>query len=324
MEYSVAIRTLGMGGKSYQKMLDSLQAQTPRPSAIIVYIAEGYSLPQETVGIEQYVYVKKGMVAQRALAYDEVSTEYCLFLDDDVYLPPHAVETLYNEMIEHDAQVISPCVFANHEVSVKDKIRLSLLGREVCRLWGQKWGYKVLRNAGFSYNNRPTKQVYESQTNAGPCFFCRKEDFLKIHYAEELWLDKPYYAFPDDQVMFYKMYKSGLKVLTSFDSGIIHMDASSTVTNSNEKTEKLIYSEYRNKLIFWHRFIFLLESNPFLRCWSAVALAYTYGVQALKYSIKYMLGDNAMPMAYKNGVMDGVAYLKSREYKELPKIRNER
>lgn len=324
MKYTVVIRTLGKGGSLYQKMLDSLLSQSLLPTSIVVYIAEGYPLPQETVGIEHYVYVKKGMVAQRALVYNEVSTEYCLFLDDDVYLPPYAVETLYNEMTEHNAQVISPCVFANHKVSVKDKIRLSLFGREVCRPWEQKWGYKVLRNAGFSYNNRPTKQVYESQTNAGPCFFCRKEDFLKIHYEEEMWLDKTYYAFPDDQVMFYKMYKSGLKVLTSFDSGIIHMDASSTVTNSNEKTEKLIYSEYRNKLIFWHRFIFLPEKNPFLRCWSAVALAYTYGIQAIKYGIKYMLGDKAMSMAYKNGVTDGILYLKSCEYKRLPKIKNER
>lgn len=324
MEYTAVIRTLGKGGSLYQKMLDSLLCQTLPPTAIIVYIAEGYPLPKETVRTERYVYVKKGMVAQRALAYDEVSTEYCLFLDDDVYLPPHAVETLHSELTEQNAKVISPCVFANHKVPVKDKVRLSILGREVCRLWGQRWGYKVLRNTGFSYNNNPTKRVYESQTNAGPCFFCRKEDFLKIHYEEELWLDGTFYAFPDDQVMFYKMYKSGLKVLTSFDSGIIHLDASSTVENSKEKTKKLVYSEYRNKLIFWHRFIFLPEKNPLLRLWSVIALLYTYGIQGIKYGIRYMLGDKDMPTAYKNGLADGLSFLKSTEYKVLPLIRNER
>ena len=324
MEYTAVIRTLGKGGNLYQKMLDSLLCQTLPPTAIIVYIAEGYPLPKETVGTERYVYVKKGMVAQRALAYDEVSTEYCLFLDDDIYLPPYAVETLYNELREQDAQVISPCVFANHKVPVKDKIRSSILGREVCRLWGQRWGYKVLRNTGFSYNNNPAKKVYESQTNAGPCFFCRKEDFLKIHYEEELWLDGTFYAFPDDQVMFYKMYKSGLKILTSFDSGIIHLDASSTVEKSEEKTKKLVYSEYRNKLIFWHRFIFLPEKNPLLRLWSVIALLYTYGIQGIKYGIRYILGDKDMPTAYKNGLADGLSFLKSTEYKVLPLIRNQR
>ncbi|EIY26947.1 glycosyltransferase [Phocaeicola dorei] len=321
MEYSVAVRTLGTGGKSYQKMLDSLKTQTIRPSAIIVYIADGYPLPKETVGLEQYVYVKKGMVAQRALEYNEVTTEYILFLDDDVYLPPHAVETLYKEMARNHAQVISPCVFANHQTGVKDKIRGTLLGREVCRLWGNRWGNKILRTAGFSYNNHPVKPVYESQSNAGPCFFCRKADFLQIHFAEELWLDKAYYPFPEDQVMFYKMYRSGLKVLTSFDSGIIHMDASTTVKNAEEKTEKLIYSEYRNKLIFWHRFIFLPERNPLLKIWAVAAFSYAYGVQAIKYFIQYLLGSRRMPIAYRKGVADGLSFIRSSVYRNLPKIK---
>lgn len=324
MEYTAVIRTLGKGGESYHKLLHSLLNQDLPPSSIIVYIAEGYSLPKETVGVERYVWVKKGMVKQRALTYDEVSTEYCLFLDDDVYLPPHAVATLYNELIEQDAQVISPCVFANHEVATKDKIRSSILGREVCRLWGQRWAYKILKTAGFSYNNHPVKSVYESQSNAGPCFFCRKNDFLKIHLEEELWLDEAYYAFPEDQVMFYKMYKSGLKNLTSFDSNIVHLDASSTVTNTNEKTERLIYSEYRNKLIFWHRFIFLPEKNPLLKLWSVIAIFYVYSIQGIKYYIKYMLGSKGVSMAYKNGLMDGFSFIKSNEYKKLPKVKSYR
>lgn len=320
MEYTVAIRTLGKSGKAYQKMLDSLMAQTVRPSAIFVYIAEGYPLPKETMGIERYVYVRKGMAAQRALHYEEVNTEYMLFLDDDVYLPPHAVETLYAELIEYGAQVISPCVFLNHKVGVKDKIRSSLFGREMCRLWGKRWGYKVLRTAGFSYNNNPVKPVYESQTNAGPCLFCKKEDFLKIHYEDELWLDETYYAFPDDQVMFYKMYKAGLKVFTSFDSGIIHMDAQTTIARLSEKTEKLIYSEYRNKLIFWHRFVFLPEKNLLLKLWSVMAIMYAYGIQSIKYGLKFILGNKRMPIAFKKGVVAGISFILSSEYRRLPKI----
>ena len=92
--YTVAIRTLGKAGGRYQTLLDSLARQTIPPAKILVYIAEGYAIPRETIGREQYIYVKKGMVAQRALRYDEVETEYILFLDDDVYLPDHAVESL--------------------------------------------------------------------------------------------------------------------------------------------------------------------------------------------------------------------------------------
>ncbi len=317
MQYSAVIRTLGKGGEYYQSTLDSLKAQTIKPSAIIVYIAEGYELPKETIGIEQYVYVKKGMVAQRALPYTEVQTEYMLFLDDDVYLPTNAVETLYEELQEHHGDVISPSTFSNNKIPLKDKTRLTLFGREVCRPWGQKWAYKVLRTGGFSYNNNPIKAVYESQTNAGPCFFCRKEDFLRIRYEEELWLDESYYAIPDDQVMFYKMYKRGFKVLTSFDSGILHLDASSTVQNIKEKTKKIIYSEYRNKLIFWHRFIYMPEKKMLLKLWTMMALGYAYGIQTVKYVLQCLLGNKDSFNAFRQGVRDGVDYLNSEQYNKL-------
>lgn len=156
MEYSAVIRTLGKAGEAYQTNLDSLMQQTIKPSSVVVYIAEGYPIPKETVRTEKYVYVPKGMVAQRALKYDEASTEYSLFLDDDAYLPSDAFEKMYNEMVQHDAQVISPCTFENHKASAKSKLIRTLSGKEICRLGDGKWGYKVLRTAGFSYNNNPT------------------------------------------------------------------------------------------------------------------------------------------------------------------------
>ena len=94
MEYIVVIRTLGTAGDKYQQLLDSLNKQTIQPSKILVYIAEGYYIPKETIGKEQYIYVKKGMVAQRALPYDEVDTEYILFLDDDLSFPENTVERM--------------------------------------------------------------------------------------------------------------------------------------------------------------------------------------------------------------------------------------
>lgn len=309
MQYTAVIRTLGKGGEYYQRTLDSLVSQTFPPSAIIVYIAEGYSLPKETVGCERYVYVKKGMVAQRALRYDEVQTEYILFLDDDVYLPHDGVEFLYRELMEYQGQVISPCVFPNHLASWKSKIRLTLLGREVCRLWGRRWGYKVLWNGSFSYNNNPVAGVYESQTNAGPCFLCRKSDFLTIKYEEEAWLDETPYAFPDDQVMFYKMYQKGLKVLTSYDSGIIHLDAGSSA-GGTDRTCKVIYSEYRNKLIFWYRFIYSNEKNHVLKFCKVLCIAYVYILQCLNALYKLMRGRKREVMFFFNGMRDAWFFIR--------------
>ena len=320
MDYSVVIRTLGRAGALYQKTLDSISAQTIQPQSIIVYIADGYALPKETIGIEKYVYVAKGMVAQRALKYDEVQTKYCLFLDDDVFLPPNAVEKMYNELTQNDAQVISPCTFENHKASFKSKVIKLLTGKEVCRIRDERWAFKILRTAGFSYNNNPTKSVYESQSNAGPCFFCRKDDFLKIAFHEELWLDKSPYALPEDQVMYYKMYKKGLKVLTSYDTGIIHLDASSALGQRQERSLKLIFSEYRNKLIFWHRFIFLPEKLFFMKVLSVLVIIYAYGIQALKHVLLYVLGKQDEAKAFYNGVIDALSFLTSEDYTALPPI----
>ncbi len=308
MEYTVVIRTLGKGGEYYQKTLDSLIQQSIPPSAIIVYIAEGYALPTETVHREQYVYVKKGMVAQRALQYKEVKTEYILFLDDDVYLPSTSVETLCHELQQYKGDVISPYVFYNHKKSIKEKIRLAFFGREVCRLFGSRWGLKVLSTAGFSYINHPEKAVYESQTNAGPCFLCRKRDFLKIKYEDELWLDETPYAFPDDQVMFYKMYLSGLKILTSYDSGIVHLDAGSS-TGSVDRTCKVIYSEYRNKLIFWYRFLYSNERNYLLKFWKIACIAYIYGLQSLNAGYKLIRGKREEANAFFRGAKDALNFI---------------
>lgn len=305
MKYTAVIRTLGTAGDKYQQLLDSLDRQTIKPSEIIVYIAEGYNLPKETIGKERYVYVKKGMVAQRALRYDEVKTEYILFLDDDVFLPPTAVATLYNELNEMRGDVISPCVFYNHKASLKSKIIKTITGKEVCGLWGKSWAYKVLPTAGFSYLNTPKQRVYKSQSNAGPCFFCKKENFLKIEYHEEMWLDETPYALPDDQVMFYKMHLMGLKVLTSFDSGIVHLDAGSTTANTSDRMAKLIYSEYRNKLIFWYKFIY--KSTKYWKLVSIIGILYAYVVQG----VKYMVLNRKYSSAFYEGVKDAWQYIKT-------------
>lgn len=310
MKYSAVIRTLGQAGEKYQQTLKSLMMQSCLPSKIVVYIAEGYEIPKETIGIEQYVYVKKGMVAQRALLYKEIQTEYILFLDDDVYLPSNAIETLYQEMIDNDGQVIAPALFPNHLVSFKSKLRLTLLGREVPRIYDKKWGYKVLRTGGFSYNNNPIKTVYESTTNAGPCFFCRKEDFLKIHFEEDLWLDEAPYAFPEDQVMYYKMHLYGFKLLTSFDSGIIHLDAGSTMQSSDDKILKVIYSEYRNKIIFWYKYIYKYETKIIWKLWCKVCLGYMLMLQYVLSALKLLKGKRAEVNAFLDGVKDGMEYIR--------------
>ena len=271
-EYTAVIRTLGTAGAKYQQLLDSLQAQSVVPKAIIVYIAEGYPLPKETIGTERYVYVKKGMVSQRALPYNEVKTEWMLFLDDDVYLPPKAVETLYIQLREREADVISPDVFPNAKRSLFGELMMTLSGRMRARRGDDTWGYKVMRTAGYSYNANPTLSTYWSQTNAGPCFMCKKETFLDIHFEEELWLDRLAYPLGEDQVMFYKMYLHGRKQLTSYNSGIVHLDAGDNLNPQKERM--LLYADLRFKILFWYRFLYSQEKNYFMKTWDILCLTY--------------------------------------------------
>ncbi len=317
MEYTVVIRTLGTAGEKYQILLDSLNQQTIQPSKILVYIAEGYTIPKETIGKEQYIYVKKGMVAQRALPYHEVNTEFILFLDDDVYLPETAVEQLYQYLTDRNADVISPDVFPNAERSFLGKCLMLLSGRMIARKDDGKWGYKVMRNSGYSYNNHPKPRVYWSQTNAAACFFCRKTDFLKIHFEEELWMDSLKYALGDDQVMYYKMYLSGLKQLTWFYSGIKHLDAGSSMMNE-DKEKMLIYSDFRFKTIFWHRFIYRPDKYFLSRLWSIICIGYALGFTLFISAIK--CNFDFLKLKYR-AIKEAIDFIKSEEYKNLPLIK---
>ena len=315
MKYTAVIRTLGTAGEKYQQLLNSLQQQSIQPNDIIVYIAEGYPLPKETIGKERYVYVKKGMVTQRALRYDEVQTEYMLFLDDDVFLPPTAVELLYRELQEMCGDVISPDVFPNSRRPLVSELLMMLSGRMRARRGDEKWGYMVMRNAGYSYNKNP-KGVLQSQTNAGPCFLCKKKDFLKIKFQEELWLDKQKYPLGEDQVMFYKMHKKGLRVLTSYDSGILHLDAGSSRI-SEERGKRIIFSDFRFKTIFWHRFIYRCEASFLLKIWDVICISYTFLFTLL---ISLIKGQFDIFKLKKDAIYEGVSFINSAEYKSLPTV----
>ena len=315
MQYTVAIRTLGTAGEKYQRLLNSLVAQTVQPASILVYIAEGYPIPTETIGIEQYIYVKKGMVAQRALPYDEVQTEYMLCLDDDLAFPPDTVERMFQLLQAYNADVISPDTFPNAQRPFKHELMMTISGRMSARRFDNTWGYGVMRTGGYSYNKYPRKDVYVSQTNAAACFLCRKEDFLKIRFDEELWMDSMSYALGDDQVMYYKMYLKGMKILTWYKSGFVHLDAGGNT--SPEKEEKLIYSDFRFKTIFWHRFVWQCEKSLLLKLWSIICIIYTFG---FAFGISLLKGEWNIFRLKRDAIKDGIAFLRSESYKKLPRV----
>lgn len=259
IRYSIAIRTLGKGGEKYKRELESIQQQTIPPEKVVVYIAQGYALPDFRIDREEYVYVPKGMVAQRALDYQEIDSPFILLLDDDVWLPADGVETLIREMQSNDADVIAADVFKPQNNNWKGIIR-DYLSSMFYPHTSKKWAFKVLRNASCSYNRCPERRAYYSQTAAGPASLWKKSVLLGIHYKDELWLDQLGFAWGDDQIMFYKVFCNGYKLMVSYDSCIEHLDAKSASTGYNKSSERL-YKRAMAQYLVWYRSCYQLSTN---------------------------------------------------------------
>lgn len=315
MEYIAVIRTLGTAGDKYEKLLRSLYNQTIRPQKILVYIAEGYSIPDITIGQERYIYVSKGMMAQRALTYCEVDTEYMLFLDDDLYLPDDTVEQMFFLLQQNKADVISPDIFPNASRSLKSELMMTVSARMRARYKADCWGYKVMLNGGYSYAKYPKADTLFSETNAGACFLCKKKDFLRIRLEDELWIDAVPYALGDDQVIYYKMHLNGYKILTWYTHGIIHLDGGQNYIP--EKTISLIYSDFRFKTIFWYRFIFKTTPNLFRRFFCIISFFYMI---LFSYSVSLIKCEWRVLKTKHIAIKDAIKCINSTDFKKLDHV----
>lgn len=312
-EYSVAIRTLGKAGKKYQTLLDSLLAQTHKPKKIFVYLAEGYDKPKETIGIEEIVYVSKGMVAQRALPYDEIETEWILFSDDDVSIAPDGVERLFKDGIRMDADVVVPDAFPRKDIPLSKRLFRAAMLISFPRFSGEEG--KTVSILGTDCYNRNSTGIRWSTTGAGMNFLVRKKDFLNIQFNEELWLDEAPYSLPDDKVMFYKMHLNGLKILTQYNSSFKHLDAQSAVKDkgSRDRAHKITYSSARNNMILYHKYV-LPNLSPGKKAWSRVLRAYNHLAYSSVLIALKLIGNDHLSH-YLRGRRDGRAYLANMSHK---------
>ena len=111
-KYSIVIRTLGKAGEKYQATLDSIRNLTLQPKEILVVLPEGYAFPEEKIGTEQFVFSKKGMLQQRLYGAEQTTTEYILFLDDDVSFEPSFAEKMIEPILLGMCDVTIPPQFS--------------------------------------------------------------------------------------------------------------------------------------------------------------------------------------------------------------------
>lgn len=317
MSYSVAIRTLGTSSVLLQE-LESLNCQTVKPDKILIFIAEGYDRPSYTVGIEEYRWVPKGMVQQRALKYEEIDSEYILFLDDDVVLAPNSAKLLIDAIKINSADCIGADTFKNHEMNCFKKIYVGVSNLVFPRP-NDGWAFKIHRNGSFSYNNNPNIGFYLSQSCAGPAWLCKKDVFLSLHFEDELWLDKFDFSFGDDALETYKIYKNGFKLGVYYNCGIKNLDAKSS-SSTFQKNARKFYVRSFASFVLWWRMIYDLKDSS---CWSRFITVLLFVIKTLwlfmiNIIAAFFLRKLKIPYYYVKGLKDGWNYVHSEEYKNVP------
>lgn len=318
IEYSVAIRTLGKSGIAYKTLIHCLKAQSIQPRKIVVYIAEGYALPQQ-VADEIFVYCKKGMAYQRALRYDELDSEYILLCDDDIYLPEDAVEKLYTALVDNDADCISPNVFPNHDMRFRMKLIKALLYGELPS-FSDKFAFRIRKSSNYSYCNKP-REVMEGQSCAGPCMLIKKSVNNSLHYEDELWLDQFPYTSGQDQIFANKLYRYGYKLLIHYNSGVIHLDAK---TGHIKDVVQADFNKRKIRYIEWYRSVY--EPSKNFNRFLAIVSYYGYWTWLLGVAIfSSIIHRNMFKVSNSiKSLVEARQYVNSAKFKSIPKWQNVR
>lgn len=309
--YSIAIRTLGTAGDIYRQELESICLQTIQPERVVVYIAEGYPRPGFTVGNEEYVWIKKGMMAQRILPYVEIKSPCILMLDDDVLLAPDSAERMLKALSENEADCLGADVFQNHKMGFGKKV-FAAITNMVFPHWSRKWAFKIHRNGSFSYNNCPSQSFYWSQSCGGPAMMWRKEAYDRIHLEDEKWLDSLGFAYGDDALETYKLYRNGGRLGVLYDAGIQNLDAGTSSTAFRKSPERICIRTRASFMIWWRS----IYRNGKDTAWSRFLAAAAFGVKTI-WLIPAMCVAGKIG-SYFRGLRDGWKAVHTAEFQALP------
>lgn len=326
MNYSIVIRTLGTTGEKYGKLLESIKALHTQPQEVVVVLPHGYALPPEQLGTERFVFSDKGMIWQRAVGLREAREDYLLVADDDVYLPPNLPEVLCEPILDGSADITFPIDLdflpPNKLSTFMGIINLNSMPM----LWNKKdWYVRVLNNGGWSYHRVSAEgnKSYLSHSFPGTCYFGKREALQFIDLEDERWCEKCVYALYDDQVLAYKLHLNGYKIRGVLNTGFIHLNAGG---NSPDRPFNAAYALIKNRIIFWHRFIYLPSKNAWQRFCAKVSFRtwllvgdVIHGITGTFFKNRVM-GSPRLIGARRDGRRDGFAYLETEEYKSLPPV----
>lgn len=321
IDYSVIIRTTGKAGEKYQGLLDSIAALQPQPREVIVVLPEGFELPKERLGRENFAFCPRGMVTQRLHGIAQCKTPYALICDDDIAFEADFVEKLHRPLAEGKYGISAGPLPEFFPVKGLPTIMSVLTGASGPTLFHKDRYNTVWKTTGYSFNrNLQPGKLYETQSAAWTCFYADVEKLRSIRFEDELWLDLNGYSAHDDTAMFYKAWLRGIKSVIVADAPYQHLDAK---TSTRGNMEKALYATGFNDVVFWHRY--LSREKLLEKCWSCLCIRYRFGTQWLYNRLNKLRGRMSAEeiKAFENGVRAGWKWLDSEEYKNLPSILEE-
>lgn len=320
--YSVAIRTLGLAGEAFHRELQSIAGQTVRPERVVVYVAEGCGdgFRNGSFCGEEYVHVKRGMVAQRALGYEEIETEYVLLLDDDVELAPDSAEKMLRAMVEKAADCVGADTYRHQDGAFWRKAYTLVANLDYPHC-DRRWAFKIHRNGSFSYLWRTPhdEKVLPTQYVAGPCAMWRKDAIQMLRWEDELWMDREAFAYMDDTVESYKLYVNGGKMFLHYDTGVKNLSAQTASGVYRSKSTRF-YVRAKMGVCVWWRTVYEIESSRF----SAFLTALSYTAKALwailvsVFAVFFFLNPT-VPFYHIKGLVDGWRFVHSDDYRKIGK-----
>ena len=210
-----------------------------------------------------------------------------MLLDDDVTFPSDFVEKLGIVASTENADVIVPSTsqqghsvlksvlidFYNVLTLTRTKMFFEKEYLAKITAWG---GYKVKSHVDRNKN-------YKTQTGIGICGLCKLCALKASEFKDDLWLDKYGYALPDDQVMYYKMYLRGYKLIASPSNTFVHLDARAghvSDEDHREKEKKSIRLSCRNFTIFWYLYVWKYKVG-LGKFWSLISFFFKMFVSCL-------------------------------------------
>jgi GT2 family glycosyltransferase len=178
-----------------------------------------------------------------------------MMLDDDVYLASDSAERMLSAMEQYDADCVGADLFKNQDMSRRSKLYAAITNL-VFPHYDNEWAFKIHSNGSFSYNNHPTRPFYWSQSCGGPASMWRKSVYDKLRMTDELWLDDMGFAYGDDALEFYKVYRNGYKLGVLYNAGITNLNAQST-SAIFRKSSDFFYVRTKAMFCIWWRSCFL-------------------------------------------------------------------